>query len=69
MPSIYESMENPKMYDRMVDFTWLILGAVYMGMAALGYLMYGDETQDQVCRVNHKSVLIGSICRQILHMF
>jgi amino acid permease len=48
MPSIYESMENPKMYDRVVDVTWLILGAVYLGMAALGYLMYGDETQDQV---------------------
>ena len=49
LPNIYESMREPQYYDRMLDYTWVILGFAYMVMAAVGYLMFGDLTQDEVC--------------------
>lgn len=41
-------MAEPQRYDRMLDVTWIILGIVYMGIAVIGYLMYGDDTADEV---------------------
>lgn len=50
LPSIYESMAQPQHYDRMLDVTWVVLGVVYGGIGVIGYLMYGDDTQDEVRR-------------------
>lgn len=52
-PSIYRDMQDPKMYDRMVDITYVITFLVYVAMAAAGYLMFGTTTmQEASCYTN-----------------
>lgn len=47
-PSIYRDMQEPKQYDRMVNITYGITTAVYLTMAAAGYLMFGSQTMQEV---------------------
>lgn len=41
-------MQEPKQYDRMVNITYGITTAVYLTMAAAGYLMFGSQTMQEV---------------------
>jgi amino acid permease len=47
-PSIYRDMENPKKYNHMVDVTYIITAVTYSFMAIIGYLMFGQETLQEV---------------------
>lgn len=47
-PSIYLDMEDPKKYNRMVDITYMITAVIYTFMAIVGYLMFGQESLQEV---------------------
>ncbi|KAI8369672.1 transmembrane amino acid transporter protein-domain-containing protein [Blakeslea trispora] len=47
-PSIYRSMENPKEYNRMVNVTYVITIVIYFLMAVIGYLMFGQDTLQEI---------------------
>lgn len=48
MPSILRDMQDPKQYDRMVDIAYAVTAAAYVLMAIMGYLMFGQETMQEV---------------------
>lgn len=48
-PSIYRDMENPKQYNHMVNVTYIITAVTYSFMAIVGYLMFGQDTLQEVC--------------------
>ncbi len=48
MPTIRNDMENKQEYDKMIDCTYLVVASAYITMATLGYLMFGDQAQQQV---------------------
>ncbi|KNC75641.1 hypothetical protein SARC_11837 [Sphaeroforma arctica JP610] len=50
LPSIYESMSTPQDYDRMLNITWIVLSTVYLSVAVVGYLMYGNDTEDMITK-------------------
>ncbi|KAK4514942.1 uncharacterized protein ATC70_002549 [Mucor velutinosus] len=47
-PSIYRDMENPKEYNRMVNITYQITAVIYILMAIVGYLMFGQEALQEI---------------------
>jgi amino acid permease len=47
-PSLYADMEDPKKYNRMVDITYGITIFIYLLMAIVGYLMFGQEALQEV---------------------
>lgn len=47
-PSIYRDMENPKQYNHMVDITYQITAVIYILMAVVGYLMFGQEALQEI---------------------
>lgn len=47
-PTVHRDMENPKRYESMVNLTYLTTTAVYFGVAACGYLMFGSQTMQEV---------------------
>ncbi|KAJ8655868.1 hypothetical protein O0I10_008532 [Lichtheimia ornata] len=47
-PSILRDMEDPKQYDRMVDIAYVVTAAAYVLMAIMGYLMFGQETMQEI---------------------
>jgi vesicular inhibitory amino acid transporter len=48
MPTIRNGMANKRDYDTMIDCTYIIVAGSYMTIATLGYMMYGDQAQQQV---------------------
>lgn len=47
-PSIYRDMDTPKRYNQMVDITYAITAVVYIFMAIIGYLMFGQEALQEI---------------------
>eukprot|EP00475_Leptophrys_vorax_P037934 TRINITY_DN6602_c0_g1_i2.p1 TRINITY_DN6602_c0_g1~~TRINITY_DN6602_c0_g1_i2.p1 ORF type:complete len:485 (-),score=97.78 TRINITY_DN6602_c0_g1_i2:68-1522(-) len=47
-PGIYDSMENKKSYGKMLAACYLVTSIIYAGMSVLGYLLYGDYTQQEI---------------------
>lgn len=47
-PSIYRDMQDPKQYERMVDIAYIVTAAAYVLMAIMGYLMFGQETMQEI---------------------
>ncbi|KAI8050722.1 transmembrane amino acid transporter protein-domain-containing protein [Thamnidium elegans] len=47
-PTVYRDMDNPKLYTRMVNWTYLATTVVYFGVAACGYLMFGSDTMQEI---------------------
>ncbi|CAO3654354.1 unnamed protein product [Mucor fragilis] len=47
-PSIYRDMENPKQYNHMVNITYQITAVIYILMAIVGYLMFGQEALQEI---------------------
>lgn len=47
-PAIYRDMKDPKQYDKMVDVTYIITILLYLATAAVGYLMFGLNTMQEV---------------------
>ena len=50
-PSLYRDMAKPGSYNKMVDYSYLITSAVYIIVAACGYLMFGSETLAEVSKL------------------
>lgn len=49
-PTVYRDMDTPKLYSRMVNWTYVATTFVYFGVAACGYLMFGSDTMQEVSR-------------------
>jgi vesicular inhibitory amino acid transporter len=47
-PSVYTDMDNPKLYNRMVNWTYVVTTFVYFAVAACGYMMFGSSTMHEV---------------------
>lgn len=47
-PTVYRDMDCPKLYSRMVNWTYVATTIVYFGVAACGYLMFGSSTMQEV---------------------
>ncbi|KAL9539255.1 hypothetical protein MBANPS3_010370 [Mucor bainieri] len=47
-PTVYRDMETPKLYNRMVNWTYVATTFVYFGVAACGYLMFGSDTMQEI---------------------
>ena len=47
-PTVYRDMENPKLYNKMVNWTYVATTFVYFGVAACGYLMFGSNTMQEI---------------------
>lgn len=47
-PTVYRDMDTPKLYSRMVNWTYVATTFVYFGVAACGYLMFGSDTMQEV---------------------
>lgn len=44
LPHIYEGMKQPKKFDFMLNYSFIIIFAVYVAFATFGYLVYGSNT-------------------------
>lgn len=54
-PSIYRDMENPSEYNKMVNVTYGITTVIYIVMAVIGYVMFGqDSLQEVIIETNSK---------------
>ncbi|CAO3611797.1 unnamed protein product [Cunninghamella blakesleeana] len=49
-PAIYRDMKDPKQYDKMVDVTYVITVLLYLATAAVGYLMFGLDTMQEITK-------------------
>jgi len=47
-PNIYASMKKPQQYNVMLDTTYTFVMLAYGLMAVVGYIQYGDDTEQQV---------------------
>ncbi|KAI9361392.1 transmembrane amino acid transporter protein-domain-containing protein [Pilaira anomala] len=47
-PTVYRDMDNPKLYTKMVNWTYLATTIVYFGVAACGYAMFGSGTMQEI---------------------
>ncbi|GAN04473.1 transporter [Mucor ambiguus] len=47
-PTVYRDMDTPKLYSRMVNWTYVATTFVYFGVAACGYLMFGSDTMQEI---------------------
>ncbi|KAG1453008.1 hypothetical protein G6F56_007674 [Rhizopus delemar] len=47
-PTVYRDMESPKLYSKMVNWTYVATTLVYFGVAACGYLMFGSSTMQEI---------------------
>ncbi|GAQ90047.1 Transmembrane amino acid transporter family protein [Klebsormidium nitens] len=47
-PNIKASMKEPELYPKMLDVTYLIVGAVCTLIGVVGYQMYGSEVMEEV---------------------
>ena len=59
--SLFRDMQDPKQYDRMVDLTYVLTVTVYAVMAIAGYLMFGSETMQEVCKLKEYNLLDSSV--------
>ena len=48
VPSIYNSMEKPHEFERVVDVTFIIVVAACLAIGLSGYTMFGDFVLDQI---------------------
>mmetsp|Transcript_326 Transcript_326/g.696 ORF Transcript_326/g.696 Transcript_326/m.696 type:complete len:611 (-) Transcript_326:173-2005(-) len=48
VPSIYNSMEKPYDFERVVDFTFMIVVVACLAIGLSGYTMFGDFVLDQI---------------------
>jgi len=48
VPSIYNSMEKPYEFERVVDVTFIIVVAACLAIGLSGYTMFGDFVMDQI---------------------
>ncbi|CAG8768763.1 45411_t:CDS:2 [Gigaspora margarita] len=47
-PTVYRDMKRPDQYPKMVNITYELTTVVYFLMAACGYLMFGNETRQEI---------------------
>ena len=47
-PSIYTSMKDKSKFSRAVDCIYAIVVSVYVAVSVMGYLMYGNEADQEV---------------------
>jgi amino acid permease len=47
-PNIYESMEDKSKYGLMLTICYVVTATIYIGMSAIGYLLYGTQTQQEI---------------------
>lgn len=59
-PSIYRDMENPSDYNKMVNVTYQVTTVIYVFMAIIGYLMFGQESLQEVCYTNRSSFILAN---------
>ncbi|CAO3590876.1 unnamed protein product [Absidia cylindrospora] len=48
LATIYRDMQHPKQYTKMVDWTYMISGLIYLTVAVTGYRMFGSETMQEI---------------------
>ncbi|KAJ3086870.1 hypothetical protein HK102_012309 [Quaeritorhiza haematococci] len=48
LPNIYRDMREPQHYPKMVDLTYVVVAAIYIVIAASGYIMFGDATMQEI---------------------
>lgn len=61
-PSLYASMRSPHHFPRVLDAVYVLVVAVYAGIAVLGYLMYGDGVDAEVPRLASAAGRGGGAC-------
>jgi len=47
-PSIYDSLEDKKSYPKIINVVYVFCTAIYISMAFLGYLIFVDETKEEI---------------------
>jgi len=60
-PTIKNDMAEKKHYDSMVDVTYIFVILSYVGIAAAGYLMFGDAADEQITLNLGQSVISQAI--------
>eukprot|EP00577_Skeletonema_sp_RCC1716_P031974 CAMPEP_0113435044 /NCGR_PEP_ID=MMETSP0013_2-20120614/36030_1 /TAXON_ID=2843 ORGANISM="Skeletonema costatum, Strain 1716" /NCGR_SAMPLE_ID=MMETSP0013_2 /ASSEMBLY_ACC=CAM_ASM_000158 /LENGTH=626 /DNA_ID=CAMNT_0000325321 /DNA_START=36 /DNA_END=1913 /DNA_ORIENTATION=- /assembly_acc=CAM_ASM_000158 len=48
VPSIYNSMQRPHEFERMIDLTYGVVLSACLFVAVSGYYMFGDDVDDQI---------------------
>ncbi|KAL9181837.1 hypothetical protein ACHAXT_012180 [Thalassiosira profunda] len=48
VPSIYQSMQRPQDFERMIDLTYGVVLVSCLLVASSGYFMFGDDVEDQI---------------------
>lgn len=60
-PSLARDMKRPKDFNRVCDLAFLVATAVYLLMAVIGYLMFGNTVSDEV-RCGQPAPIIRRAC-------
>lgn len=47
-PTLRNDMEDRRLYPRVLDFSYSALITIYLSIATIGYLMYGDACQEEI---------------------
>ncbi|KAI8344155.1 transmembrane amino acid transporter protein-domain-containing protein [Chlamydoabsidia padenii] len=47
-PVVYRDMANPKQYNTVVNYSYLVTAFIYMGVASSGYMMFGSKTMQEI---------------------
>ena len=48
LPSVYASMDRPQDFERMINYTYLIVMGCCLVVAVSGYYMFGSTVEDQI---------------------
>ncbi|CAG8499900.1 1109_t:CDS:2 [Ambispora gerdemannii] len=48
LPSIYRDMKKPQSVEASVNISYLIVGVIYLTLAIGGYLMFGNQTMEEI---------------------
>ena len=48
VPSIYNSMQRPHEFERMIDLTYIVVLSACLLVAISGYYMFGNDVDDQI---------------------
>lgn len=64
-PNLYRDMRQPRQFSRMANIAYMITLITYVTMALAGYLMFGDETKQEVSEQQwrkYNCIIISVVC-------